>query len=180
MLVVLDNCEHLLDASAAIIVARPRRDAPASTVLTTSREPIGVARRGDVARAVAVHSTTRRLNLFADRARQARPDFAVTADNIAAVTEICRRLDGMPLAIELAAARVRALSLTRDPRQPARPVPAADRWFAHRGAPPADAARLGRLVARIADPVRTGVVPAAGARSWADSTSTAAQAVARR
>ncbi|MGB9224419.1 MAG: hypothetical protein WCB80_14260, partial [Mycobacterium sp.] len=52
------------------------------------------------------------VTLFADRARLAQADFVVTADNTAAVAEICRRLDGMPLAIELAAARVRALSLT--------------------------------------------------------------------
>ncbi len=55
---------------------------------------------------------TRLIELFADRARLAKTDFAVTDDNAGAVTEICRRLDGMPLAIELAAARVRALSLT--------------------------------------------------------------------
>lgn len=52
------------------------------------------------------------IDLFTDRARRARPDFTIAADNADAVTEICRRLDGMPLAIELAAARVRALSLT--------------------------------------------------------------------
>ena len=110
MLAVLDNCEHLLDASAAVIVALLGA-APGLTLLTTSREPIGVA--GELSwRVPSLPLAEEAIELFADRARHARPDFAVTDDNAAAVAEICRRLDGVPLAIELAAARVRALSLT--------------------------------------------------------------------
>ena len=109
MLMVLDNCEHLLDACAALIVALLEA-CPGLTILTTSREPIGLPRRGDLAGAVAV-AGRRSLDLFNDRARRVRPEFAVTDDDAATVTEICKRLDGMPLAIELAAARVRALSL---------------------------------------------------------------------
>ena len=84
---------------------------PGVTVLATSREPIGVA--GEVTwRVPSLSLADEAIELFTDRARLVRPDFAVTDDNAATVTEICRRLDGMPLAIELAAARVRALSLT--------------------------------------------------------------------
>src|SRR6516165_4296940 len=109
MLVVLDNCEHLLDASAELVVALLGA-APGLTVLATSREPIGVA--GEVSwRVPSLSLADEAIELFVDRARRARPDFAVDNDNAAAVGEICRRLDGMPLAIELAAARVRALSV---------------------------------------------------------------------
>jgi predicted ATPase len=109
MLVVLDNCEHLLDASAELVVAL-LGGAPGLTLLATSREPIGVA--GEVSwRVPSLALADEAIELFVDRARRARPDFAVDADNAAAVGEICRRLDGMPLAIELAAARVRALSV---------------------------------------------------------------------
>ncbi|OBA82996.1 transcriptional regulator [Mycobacterium sp. 1164966.3] len=109
MLVVLDNCEHLLDASAELIMALLGADG--LTLLATSREPIGVA--GEVGwRVPSLSLADEAVELFTDRARRARPDFAVTDDNAAAVAEICRRLDGLPLAIELAAARVRALSLT--------------------------------------------------------------------
>ena len=108
MLVVLDNCEHLLDASAALCVS-VLGAAPRLTVLATSREPLGVT--GEVTwRVPSLSLADEAIELFTDRARRARPDFRVTDDNAARITEICRRLDGMPLAIELAAARVRALS----------------------------------------------------------------------
>ena len=109
MLVVLDNCEHLLDASAALCVS-VLGAAPRLTVLATSREPLGVT--GEATwRVPSLSLADEAIELFTDRARRARPAFRVTDDNAARVTEICRRLDGMPLAIELAAARVRALSL---------------------------------------------------------------------
>jgi len=109
MLVVLDNCEHLLDASAELVMALLGA-APGLTMLATSREPIGVA--GEVSwRVPSLSVPDEAIELFVDRARRARPDFAVDDDNAPAVGEICRRLDGMPLAIELAAARVRALSV---------------------------------------------------------------------
>jgi predicted ATPase len=109
MLVVLDNCEHLLDASAELVVALLGA-APGLTVLATSRQPIGVA--GEVSwRVPSLSLAHEAIELFIDRGRRARPDFRMTDDDTTTVTEICRRLDGMPLAIELAAARVRALSL---------------------------------------------------------------------
>jgi predicted ATPase/class 3 adenylate cyclase/DNA-binding CsgD family transcriptional regulator len=111
MLLVLDNCEHLLDASADLVMAL--LDAgPDLTVLASSREPIGIA--GELTWRVpslSVHGEA--VELFVDRARRARPDFRLTEDNSSAIGEICRRLDGMPLAIELAAARTRTLSLTQ-------------------------------------------------------------------
>ncbi|OBK14506.1 transcriptional regulator [Mycobacterium asiaticum] len=108
MLVVLDNCEHLLDATAAAIKALLGGCA-GLRLLVTSREPIGVA--GEATRRVpSLSLDDEAIELFVDRARLVRPDFAVGAHGLA-VSEICKRLDGMPLAIELAAARVRALSV---------------------------------------------------------------------
>jgi predicted ATPase/class 3 adenylate cyclase/DNA-binding CsgD family transcriptional regulator len=108
-LIVLDNCEHLLDACADLIVAV--LDASEGvTLLTTSREPIGIP--GEVTwRVPSLSPENEAADLFADRARLVRPDFSLTDDNAGSVIEICRRLDGVPLAVELAAARVRALSL---------------------------------------------------------------------
>ncbi len=109
MLMVLDNCEHLLDASAELI-AELLAACPALTLLATSREPIGVA--GEVSWRVPSLSLADEADRVVRRPRPPGPSptSRVTDDNAEAVTEICRRLDGMPLAIELAAARVRALS----------------------------------------------------------------------
>ncbi|WP_230871097.1 LuxR family transcriptional regulator [Mycobacterium canetti] len=108
-LLVLDNCEHLVDGCAALIVALLGA-CPALRVLATSREPIAVA--GEQIWRVPPLGHSEAIELFTDRAREARPEFDINADNLAVVTEICHRLDGMPLAIELAASRVRALTLT--------------------------------------------------------------------
>jgi predicted ATPase/DNA-binding SARP family transcriptional activator len=115
LLLVLDNCEHLLDATAALI-ARLLRGAPQVKVLATSRQPLGVA--GEVVLDVpplAVPATDELAEvaasdagrLLAERARAVDGRFALTATNAAAVARIARRLDGMPLALELAAARLR-------------------------------------------------------------------------
>ena len=109
-LMVLDNCEHLLDASAELIMTLLAQ-CPRLTLLATSREPIGV--EGELTwRVPSLSLNDEAIELFADRARHARSDFALTDENIASIGEICKRLDGMPLAIELAAARVRALSVS--------------------------------------------------------------------
>jgi len=122
MLLILDTCEHVVDASAAL-VAQLLAGCPALRVIATSREPLRV--RGETVwrvpplelPAVAVELTAGELakqeaiRLFAERAAAVRPGFAVDAGNSGAVLRLCRTLDGVPLAIELAAARVGALSV---------------------------------------------------------------------
>jgi predicted ATPase/class 3 adenylate cyclase/DNA-binding CsgD family transcriptional regulator len=110
MLLVLDNCEHLLDACARLVGA-VLSSCPQVSVLATSREPIRAA--GEITWQVpSLSLADEAVDLFAVRARHVRPDFQISEDSAATVAEICARLDGMPLAIELAAARVRALSPT--------------------------------------------------------------------
>ncbi|WP_405424036.1 AfsR/SARP family transcriptional regulator [Streptomyces erythrochromogenes] len=118
-LLVLDNCEHLIEAAASL-ADRLLGECPGLRILATSREPLGLTgealwpvhplalppRDADAAQAMS-YASVRLLN---DRAAAARSGFAVTEETAAAVTRICRALDGMPLAIELAAARLRTMS----------------------------------------------------------------------
>lgn len=121
MLVILDNCEHLREACARLAGTLLRK-CPRLRILATSREPLGVT--GETLRRVpplALPDTQHlespdqlmqygSIRLFIERAASNMPEFRLTSANARAVAEICRRLDGIALAIELAAARVRTLS----------------------------------------------------------------------
>lgn len=121
MLVLVDNCEHLIGASAEIIDAL-LRGCPNLSILTTTREPLGVA--GEATYRVPSLSVPtpkqslgpedisqfEAIRLFVDRASLVQNEFALSHENASPVAQICRRLDGIPLAIELAAARVRSLT----------------------------------------------------------------------
>jgi predicted ATPase/DNA-binding CsgD family transcriptional regulator/Tfp pilus assembly protein PilF len=122
LLLILDTCEHVVDACAAL-VQQLLAGCPSLRVIATSREPLRVrgetvwrvpplelpaAAGGLTAGELVTHEAVR---LFADRAAAVRPGFILGADNAPAVAQLCRTLDGMPLAIELAAARVGALSV---------------------------------------------------------------------
>jgi predicted ATPase/DNA-binding SARP family transcriptional activator len=115
VLLLLDNCEHLVDACAHL-VRRLLSECPELRVLATSREPLhvpgevtlrvpslAVPARGEESTTAPTHEAVR---LLVDRARLVRPGFRLAESNLPAVVEICRRLDGVPLAIELAAARL--------------------------------------------------------------------------
>jgi predicted ATPase/class 3 adenylate cyclase len=127
LLLVFDNCEHLVDAcaqlSARILAACPR-----VRILATSRQPLGIAGEQlwqiasltlpalsaslslkDLDADVPALMQYEAIHLFADRAAALTPNFAVTRTNAPALVQVCRRLDGIPLAIELAAARVRVM-----------------------------------------------------------------------
>ena len=119
-LIVVDNCEHLLEGCAEL-VDHLIRHCPGLTVLATSRAPLHVD--GEVVWQVPAFSLPKAgasmgetmraesVALFVERARQAAHQFEITASNAAQVAAICRRLDGLPLAIELAAARVAVVDL---------------------------------------------------------------------
>jgi predicted ATPase len=119
LLAVMDNCEHVVEATAALVEA-VERWCPRVTVLATSREGLGIdgermlavpplaapapgAGHDAVAQAAAVR-------LFVERAQAVKSEFALTTENAASVAQVCRQLDGVPLAIELAAARIAAMN----------------------------------------------------------------------
>src|SRR5215213_2061922 len=121
-LVLLDNCEHVLEP-CSLVAGALLRGCPDVTVVATSREPLGVGgettwrvlslppeRAREALQSLGQSDAVR---LFVERAVKVRPNFAVTSDNAPRVAQICQDLDGIPLAIELAAARVRVLSVER-------------------------------------------------------------------
>ncbi len=172
-LVVLDNCEHLLEECAATAEAL-LRGARAVTVLATSRAPLGV--EGETVwrvpslslpselavEPVAAVAQSDAVALFIERAVKVRPNFVVDAGNAPAIAQICHDLDGIPLAIELAAARARVLGVDQIAAAAGGPLPAADRRRALGAAPSADAARVGRLELRAARRRRTRAAPPVG------------------
>jgi predicted ATPase/DNA-binding SARP family transcriptional activator len=122
MLLILDNCEHLVEGCAALADALLRA-CPTLQILATSREALGVSGESawlvpplvlpDPGQEPPIEDLARyeAIRLFIERARAAASTFELTEQNAPAVVRLCRRLDGMPLAIELAAARVRVLSV---------------------------------------------------------------------
>ena len=108
MLLILDNCEHVVDQAAKLAV-QLLQVAPELRILVTSREPLMVA--GEYVWAVPALTQSSAVQLFALRAGAAAPGFRLDEGNAEAVAGLCRRLDGIPLALELAATRVRALGV---------------------------------------------------------------------
>ena len=120
LLLILDNCEHLLGACAQVVDAL-LKGAPQTTIIATSREPIRAAgeqvcplhplslpQRGS---SLDLVQRSEAVQLLVERVREQLPDFELTADRASAIAELCIQLDGIPLALELAAARARSLSV---------------------------------------------------------------------
>ena len=165
LLLLLDNFEHLVEA--APLVDDLLRRCPWLHVLVTSRQPLRV--RGErqtpvlpLALPVMVPGADQptatevlrysAVALFAERAEAVQPDFIVSDGNAAAVAELCRRLDGLPLAIELVAARIKLLPPAESGGAPARAVAALNGRPARRVGPPENAARRHQLELRPAQP----------------------------
>ena len=120
LLLILDNCEHLLDACATLAEA-VLRSAAETTIIATSREPLHVAGEQtyplqalslpEPSASAEAMGRSEAVQLFVERARRQLPDFELTNAGAPAVAQLCIHLDGIPLALELAAARIRSLSI---------------------------------------------------------------------
>ena len=177
-LLILDNCEHLLLACAEL--AQTLLDAdPHLHILATSREPLNVSHETvwlvpslAVPEAYSPSPLTHlakseAIQLFVARASAALPGFALDESNAAAVVQICRRLDGIPLAIELAAARVKLLDVRQIADRVDDRLAIADAWQPDGAAASSDHARRARLELWIVVSARASVVPTAGrVRRW--------------
>ena len=108
LLVVLDNCEHVIDQAAALAETLVET-VPGLRLIATSREPFGLA--GEVLMSVGPLAVPAAVELFVDRARAVRPGFTADGHTLPVINDICDRLDGLPLAVELAAARLRSFTL---------------------------------------------------------------------
>src|SRR4029453_6836513 len=115
---VLDNCEHVIDGVVEL-ATRLLDGAPPLRIVATSQAPLGVD--GEAVHFLDPLPLPDSVTLFADRAARTRRRFPLDGDTAATVEAVCRSLDGLPLAIELAAARVKSLSAPGTPRRPAGP-----------------------------------------------------------
>jgi DNA-binding winged helix-turn-helix (wHTH) protein len=167
ILVILDNCEHVLKASAEL--AKQLLQAGEHVrILASSREPLHIA--GEAIHQVGVLDDSEAMRLFVDRTAAVQPAFEVTTQNSHHVAEICRRLDGLPLAIELAAARMRAMSVEAVSARLADCFRVLTGGRHDRAAPAADAARFHRLELRPARPAGAGAAsPPRGLRRRMDA-----------
>ena len=119
LLIILDNCEHLLDACAKLADIL-LKNCPSLKILVTSREPLGILgeaiyqvpslRRPELQKLLNAFRDFESVKLFEERAQLAQFDFSLTPENAPSVAQICHRLDGIPLAIELAAAKIGTFS----------------------------------------------------------------------
>jgi predicted ATPase len=157
LLLILDNCEHLLSACTDL-ANRLLKSCPAVQILATSRERLGIL--GEMVLPLlpltfpprAFHSDLSALlefeavELFYNRAKLLEPTFELTEQNVPALTQICQKLDGIPLALELAASRVSGLTLEQSHRLP----------------PPPNLAGVAGLEFSTLDRARTAVIPPVG------------------
>jgi len=147
LLIILDNCEHLI-AACARLADDLLHHCMQVKILASSREALGIA--GEMAYRIPPLADSESTRLFMERARASNAKLSLAGSDASSVAQICSRLDGIPLAIELAAARTNFLSIDQIAARLDKPLQIVDRRFAHRPAPPANLACIDRLELRLA------------------------------